>query len=434
MATTSKRKAGELSSEEGAHGNGAGGVGSCTRPRKKSAGAVQAGQPQSASASAGTTSTDEPQQLQFPAEVWGHILDFMFYEEVRSALLICKLVANDAVKHVQTITIMKSSQLDVLAARRFPNVRELNIYSLLQNSRSQQDSQSLCADTAKGGVLFAISFPNLTKICLGDLRQNQNDGYWYTGIYRGNTGGPSNHRLLFRGLIEMFCAAFKSRSLCSIVATRGIIDAHDVVRSCKYGLSDEELCCCRDVCTFFPILEVCDLDTVHKGEDTIYNGVCLSSAELLRLVSARSEWKDCVKGASIAMLLKYLFWSPCIDFNKETATGAGLEFCKSIFDLESDRFDVMVHHLELEDFEDIDSMLAFGLDPRHVSKEKLHKALWLDDFWAPREVWTKSAYKGLVERGFPMDDDNFIIVDEKTHPALKGRRFSRVESEEPYET
>ena len=134
MATTSKGKAGKISSGDGAdgRGNGAGSVGSGARPSKKSAGTVQAGQPNScasaASASAGVA--DEPHQLQFPAEVWGHILDFMFYEEVRSALLVCRLVANDAVKHVQTITIMKSSQLDAPAARRFPNVRELNIYCL----------------------------------------------------------------------------------------------------------------------------------------------------------------------------------------------------------------------------------------------------------------------------------------------------------------
>ena len=124
MTTTSKRKAAQIGSEDGAdeRGNGAGGVGSGARPSKKSAaGTAQAGQPKSASASAGIA--DEPQQLQVPAEVWGHILDFMFYEEVRSALLVCKLIANDAVKHVQAITVMKSSQLDVQAARRFPNVR-----------------------------------------------------------------------------------------------------------------------------------------------------------------------------------------------------------------------------------------------------------------------------------------------------------------------
>ena len=160
--TTSKRKAGQICSEDGAHerGNDAGGVGSGARPSKKSAGTVVQGQPKS---SAGST---EPWQLQFPAEVWGHILEFMFYEDVRSALLICKLVANDAVKHVQTITVMKSSQLDVPAARRFPSVRALNIYSLLKYS---QGRRYLCADTAKGSVLFATCFPNLSKVSLGGL-------------------------------------------------------------------------------------------------------------------------------------------------------------------------------------------------------------------------------------------------------------------------
>ena len=197
-------------------------------------------------------------------------------------------------------------------------------------------------------------------------------------IHNGNIGGPKNHRSLFQSVIEMFCAAVKSRSLCNVVATRGILDAHGTVRSCRYV--QHEACCCKDVCTFFPIPEVCNLDTVHKGGDRIYNAVCFSSTEVLRLVSARSGWEDCVKGASIAMLLKFLFWCPYIRFEKDAATGAEVEFCKSIFDLESDRFDVIVHHLAPEDFEELDSMLAYVLDPRHISKEKLHKALWLDIF------------------------------------------------------
>ena len=37
---------------------------------------------------------------QLPAPVWGHVLDYMPYQEVRSALLICKMMANEAVKHM----------------------------------------------------------------------------------------------------------------------------------------------------------------------------------------------------------------------------------------------------------------------------------------------------------------------------------------------
>ena len=412
--TTSKRKAGQICSDDGADGggNGAGCVDSGARPSKKNAGTVQ-GQPKS---SAG--STDEPWQLQFPAEVWGHILDFMFYDEVRSALVICKLVANDAVKHVQTITVMKSSQLDVPAARRFPSVRELNIYCLIKYS-SQHGSRYLCADTAKGSVLFATCFPNLMKVSLG--------GFLNGCYFNGNAlspGGPRNNRSLLRGLVEMFCTAFKSRSLSNVVATRGILQSQRSARPCRFQDNDENPCCCRDICTFFPIPEVCNL-YIDTARETYHNDICLSRTDALQLVSARSGWEDCVEFASVAMLTKFLLWCPNIIFEKDAETGVGLEFCKRFFDLDSDRFEAMVSHLEPEDFEELDSMLAFGLNPRYISKEKLHRALRLDVSWHPRIIWTKSAYEGLVERGFVMDSLALIIVDETTEPALKGRQFMR---------
>ena len=82
-------------------------------------------------------------------------------------------------------------------------------------------------------------------------------------------------------------------------------------------------------------------------------------------------------------------------------------------------------HYETEDFEELNSMLAYGLDPRHMSKEKLHRVLRVGDFWHPRTIWTKSAFEGLVKRGFAMDSDALIIVDETTEPALRGRQFIR---------
>lgn len=64
--------------------------------------------------------------LHLPPPVWGHVLDYMPYQEVRSALLMCKMMANKAVKYVHTLNIMKVYQLDGPAARRFPNVEEVN--------------------------------------------------------------------------------------------------------------------------------------------------------------------------------------------------------------------------------------------------------------------------------------------------------------------
>lgn len=47
-------------------------------------------------------------QHHLPAEVWGHVLDYMSYDEVRSALLVGKVIANEAVDYVQRLNIMKS--------------------------------------------------------------------------------------------------------------------------------------------------------------------------------------------------------------------------------------------------------------------------------------------------------------------------------------
>ena len=59
-----------------------------------------------------------------PPPVLGHVLDYMLYEEVRSALLIGKAFANEAVKYVRTLNFTKSCQLDVPSARRFPMLKQ----------------------------------------------------------------------------------------------------------------------------------------------------------------------------------------------------------------------------------------------------------------------------------------------------------------------
>ena len=52
-------------------------------------------------------------------------MDFMPYEEVRSALLVGKIIANEAVKCVQTLNFMKGCQLDGPSTRRFAGVEEV---------------------------------------------------------------------------------------------------------------------------------------------------------------------------------------------------------------------------------------------------------------------------------------------------------------------
>ena len=48
-----------------------------------------------------------PFHPQLPAPVWGHVFEYMPYQEARSALLIGKLIANEAAKYVTTLNIMR---------------------------------------------------------------------------------------------------------------------------------------------------------------------------------------------------------------------------------------------------------------------------------------------------------------------------------------
>ena len=52
---------------------------------------------------ASASDPSSPSTPHIPPPVWGRVLDFMPYEEVRSALLVGKILANGAVKYVRAL-------------------------------------------------------------------------------------------------------------------------------------------------------------------------------------------------------------------------------------------------------------------------------------------------------------------------------------------
>lgn len=172
---------------------------------------------------------DDDGPLQLPAVVWGHVLDFMPYAQVRSALRICKTVANDAVDHVQTINIMKSTQLNVPAARRFPSVRELNILCLLKSvdgSNNMMLGCELCPDTVGRAVFFAASFPKVERVVVGGYNFGPNvwigiQHVWYNPMF---CIAPQNHRDMFDTLVKGFFGALKAGLFPHVTSIGGVID------------------------------------------------------------------------------------------------------------------------------------------------------------------------------------------------------------------
>ena len=120
------------------------------------------------------TADQEPGPLHFPAPVWGRVLDYMPYDEVRSSLLVGKIIANEAVQYVHTLSFMKSCQLDVPSARRFPNVERVNILCLVGSSRSPltligPNNFTICEATSNRVVPLLSVFVKLKSSFLGGV-------------------------------------------------------------------------------------------------------------------------------------------------------------------------------------------------------------------------------------------------------------------------
>ena len=75
-------------------------------PRKRKADELSDDSGDPAAVAAAAEDVSAPAHL--PAPVWGHVLDFMAYADVRSALLVGKHMAVEAAKHVQTCLLYTS--------------------------------------------------------------------------------------------------------------------------------------------------------------------------------------------------------------------------------------------------------------------------------------------------------------------------------------
>ena len=102
-----------------------------------------------------------------PAAVWGRVLDYLLYDEVRQAILGNKFMANTVPNYVEVIYDRKPSNLDAVAARRFPNVTGVAIKCLTR--WDDRETCILSPTTAKRAVPFLMSFSKLKGFFIGGI-------------------------------------------------------------------------------------------------------------------------------------------------------------------------------------------------------------------------------------------------------------------------
>ena len=237
-----------------------------------------------------------------PPPVWGHVLDYMPYEEVRSALLVGNIIASEAVKYVRVLNFMKGYQLDVPSARRFANVEEVNCLSLISGEES---ATIMCKDTAIRLVPLLETYPKLKSVfvgglLVGGLLKAQAEAELIRDTdYSRVCSSPNNHEDLFKALYLHLLGAFKARSLPpSIAKVDGTLcGMYRVAGLCSGGESEEMCESCKEICSYFP---------PHDIIEHSYFSSCVEEIDVLETIAEREGARKIFREQSSVEICRFL--------------------------------------------------------------------------------------------------------------------------------
>ena len=371
-----------------------------------------------------------------PASCLAAILNFMEYAEVRRCLLAGKIMAVDAARHVEVLSIMNASELVPSAARRFANVTEINILSLIASTEADdedQDGDILSADTATRSVPFLMTFPKLKLAFLGGLLW---DGLgWSKKRYEEVIcDEPKDHLAIFRGLVDHLCGAFRSRSLSLSLHIEGIVETHQL--ACHEDKRKDGHRCrrCWNVITSFPPDWVLNNIPDHYGYySPARGGFCLSYSECIEALATRHDYSSLIQSRAaiecflkmVEMLLGFDYVYPDVDAEKthfiERVMSQGGRVGKTE---RQHQFFVRIHYISVKYMDYLKKFGAF-IGPSvigSIPKSELLSAV------SPLGKVTKAGKKcilarvtfdGLVQLGFDLASKDHVLFDTLNEDALR---------------
>ena len=365
--------------------------------------------------------TEDELPPHIPAPVWGHVLDYMPYGEVRSALLVGKIIAVEAVKYVQTLNIMNGWEMDVPSARRFANVTEVNILSLLHFHPQDEEFDyylRLCETTAERMVPFIVGFQKLKRIHAGGLDPEDNEFMTYDDAkYYLPDDDAANSGEILQTFVAPFIGALSTRLLpTALESLVGITSVLKYVRPCRLGHARGDAppnSCkyCSKVLKYFPVKDLLTLQYQAYAN----GATCFSTMEELNVLAERHGFKERCRELSEKCLVSFIR----VSLSEFDIKDDGL--CERLQNM-----GVTAHtgfsYLDSDGMATIDRLIAFGFDPKSVSQQSLYEKLLIGSFGRMRDVYDKSTFEFLVSRGFPFAEADLILLDKTKEPALKELR------------
>ena len=355
-------------------------------------------------------------QALLPAPVWAHSFDYLPYEHVRSARLVCKLFGKEVPRHVDTLSIFKSAEMDVPSARRYPNVRDIGVYCLLQRKLVRVASRPRPADVVifnvkafQKVVSFLPAFTGLEKLFLGGLSISRFQGQvmLLREEYLPNMGllsVPRNHKDVVRQFLGSLCDAFQTRALSQDINLRFMSHNQDG-HLCTEDEGQSWIC--KKIFESLP-LDFCS-DLACR---------CMSYKERLEIMAKRPAIKASL--SSPEFLEGYLKKHHTVYGGKSIP----IEDLEPIYNAtgfvvpQGGQGGCLPYVYSAASLRRVRDIIALGNDARKVNMAEVFK---MQSYWKVFEVTPALGmvtFNIFTKLGFNISTDNILILDEEAFPHL----------------
>ena len=364
------------------------------------------------------TSSASSATLSLPAAVWGGVLDYLYFDEVLQAILVNKFMANTVPNSVEELFIRKPSNLDAVAARRFPNVTYVRIDCLTR--WDDKETCVLSATTAKRAVPFLTSFLKLKEFFIGSTdKLDPDEPHRMFGYFPEHCVSPDNHEELMRDMTKYFCSAFESRVLSQKIRVQGLWGDYARTHLCRPARAIEGRPCtlCREICITFPPYFIRNMSRKKDTSGDVVghmSDICMTSKDFIAALKARPDGEAFLRVESKRMLLNIIKYDLCwsnLDRSKPSLDRKVPKEARMIQRLEEEGVNepTKIFYYSDDSLSSLKCIVENGFDPKTLTKKMLMRRVNL----IGRHAMFDTTLDALCNLGLPIDRNDFFIVDDE---------------------
>jgi len=207
------------------------------------------------------------------------------------------------------LRIDRSSQMNLVVASRFRDIKEIHINSLFELTIEDEDTDDeykdmrIDFDTKISVVPFLAKFDSLERVVFGIKEENGHDTDGISPVdcyfFEGDEGYPNEGvREMMLSLLDMFSGAYKVGALQKNIQISGLCcpDSTD-----RQGMRGNNCSICTRACKHFPLESVVEFECRGTSSNNALSlrshglDVCLERAKIESIIETRQGGKDMLR-------------------------------------------------------------------------------------------------------------------------------------------